>query len=277
VDEEVPNTAPGGDALTPLGGTDFLPMPVLFIGNSGGEGLRAASAANPELRARLGLRTADRAFRVESPLLCEHVGIRLRTDHPLRGDLRITLVSPAGTRSVLQRYNGDLTPGPADWTYWSTHHLAESSLGTWTLSVSDQYADAVGSILEATLVLVGVPMVDSDADGLDDSWELTAFGSLTQGPKDDPDDDGLSNAREQLTGTNPGVAELRLEVDLTFWTSNVLRLSWPGRPARTYEVWAADDRLEWSLIGEVPAQIPETEWFGPLPAASVHLFQVRAR
>jgi subtilisin-like proprotein convertase family protein len=32
-------------------------------------------------------------------LVCEHVGLRVATTHTRRGDLRITLVSPAGTRS----------------------------------------------------------------------------------------------------------------------------------------------------------------------------------
>jgi hypothetical protein len=44
---------------------------------------------------------------------------RVRTSHARRADLRLTLVSPAGTRSVLQHFNNDLASPLADWTYSS--------------------------------------------------------------------------------------------------------------------------------------------------------------
>lgn len=47
-----------------------------------------------------------------------------------------------------------------------------------------------------------VPL-DSDNDGLLDSWEITHFGNLTQGADDDPDGDGSSNLQEQDAGTDP--------------------------------------------------------------------------
>ena len=47
---------------------------------------------------------------------------------------------------------------------------------------------------------------DSDGDGLPDDWELHFFGSLAQGPDDDPDEDVLSNLEEYLLGTDPAAA-----------------------------------------------------------------------
>jgi hypothetical protein len=47
------------------------------------------------------------------------------------------------------------------------------------------------------------PIVDSDEDGLPDEWEFRYFGNLDQGPEDDPDGDGLSNADELEQGTDP--------------------------------------------------------------------------
>jgi hypothetical protein len=44
---------------------------------------------------------------------------------------------------------------------------------------------------------------DRDGDGLADSWELTYFGDLDEGPADDPDGDLSSNAQEFLRGTLP--------------------------------------------------------------------------
>ena len=45
--------------------------------------------------------------------------------------------------------------------------------------------------------------VDTDSDGLADSWESTYFGNLNEGASGDPDGDGLTNLREYLLGTNP--------------------------------------------------------------------------
>jgi Ig-like domain-containing protein/List-Bact-rpt repeat protein len=46
-------------------------------------------------------------------------------------------------------------------------------------------------------------MLDTDADGLADSWEQTYFGSLAQHSATDYDGDGVSNLNEFLDGTNP--------------------------------------------------------------------------
>ncbi|MEM3112708.1 MAG: choice-of-anchor D domain-containing protein, partial [Candidatus Anstonellales archaeon] len=44
---------------------------------------------------------------------------------------------------------------------------------------------------------------DTDGDGLEDTWEVTYFGNLSQGPNDDPDNDGWTNMEEYNLGTNP--------------------------------------------------------------------------
>ena len=41
---------------------------------------------------------------------------------------------------------------------------------------------------------------DSDSDGVMDWFELYQFGNLSQGPNDDPDEDGFSNKRESELG-----------------------------------------------------------------------------
>lgn len=56
-----------------------------------------------------------------------------------------------------------------------------------------------GSVTSAPAML----MIDSDADGLPDSWELANFGSLTNSASTDFDGDGSSNLQEFLNGTNP--------------------------------------------------------------------------
>ncbi|HKO96282.1 MAG TPA: SBBP repeat-containing protein [Pyrinomonadaceae bacterium] len=48
-----------------------------------------------------------------------------------------------------------------------------------------------------------VAFVDSDSDGLPDSWELQYFGDLSQGANGDPDGDGVTNLQEYEQGRNP--------------------------------------------------------------------------
>jgi len=50
--------------------------------------------------------------------------------------------------------------------------------------------------------------VDTDNDGLPDNWEYAYFGNLAQGPNDDYDGDGLTNAQEYAGNTNPKVFEV---------------------------------------------------------------------
>ena len=52
-----------------------------------------------------------------------------------------------------------------------------------------------------------VSFVDTDGDGLPDSWEMTYFHNLSQGASDDSDGDGLDNSLEYQYGTDPTIAD----------------------------------------------------------------------
>jgi len=270
-----PTGAPGGDQLLPMGGTDFVPIPAVFIGHTDGEALKALFQTNNNALAQIHLNSTSYVFTVANTLICEHVALRVQTDHQLRGDVRITLVSPSGTRSVLQRYNADESPGPVDWTYYSTHHFFESSAGNWTAYFSDEYSGATGTVHNVTLTIEGVPILDSDKDGLDDNWEIIHFAGLAAGPKDDPDRDGYSNAREQIMGADPNVIDPPFRADLSRWNQTLARLSWPGSPNFTYQVWGGTNVTSLNLITNVVGKFPETEWFTPY-TISQQFFRVRA-
>lgn len=273
------STNGGGFNLGLVSGTDYSPIPAVFIGNTSGEGLKSLFATNSSAVVRLHQLSADKVFHVSSTLLCEYIGVRVRTDHPLRGDLRIKLVSPQGTRSVLQHFNDDTNPGPTDWTYWTTHHFLESSAGDWTVSITDEFGGAVGNLLSASLIVRGTQITDTDHDGLDDTWETARLGSLAYGPKDDPDGDGISNAREQLMGTNPLVSDLLATPDLSRWGlfgSQMLRLSWASAPCCNYEIRGGSNLSSLSIISNLPGQFPETELFVPFSASQNSFFKVSA-
>lgn len=266
---------PGGDQLCPMGGTDFTTIPAIFIGNTQGMALKTLLTQQSDVTARITIQAATIPFVVTDELLLEHIGVRLKTDHSLRGDLLISLVSPAGTRSILQRYNADEQPGPVDWTYFSTHHFHEGSAGEWRVEINDQAQSATGSVLESGLILRGVPITDTDKDGLDDDWELLHFTNLDQGPADDPDLDGYSNAREQVMLTDPAIEEIPFRVDPVAWNTRLVRLSWPGVAGASYEVRGGSDVTGLQTITNLSGVFPETVWFTTYTNLQQEFFQVR--
>jgi subtilisin-like proprotein convertase family protein len=256
----------GSTSLQILGGTDFVPIPAISISQRDGEALVALMATNT-VQARIDLETLDYEFNVATALITEHVLVHLDHFHEARGDMRVTLVSPKGTRSVLQRLGQDITRFDGRWTYMTTHHFYESPVGSWRLELSDESTQAVGAVREATLEVRGIPIVDLDTDGLDDVWEVSRIGSLASGATDDPDNDGYSNAREQIQGKDPRVNDSPLQVDLSKWNESYIRLNWPARNGVTYEVLGATDVTQpFQVLATVPGGFPRAAWFGNVDA-----------
>ena len=84
----------------------------------------------------------------------EHVTVKLSITHPRRGQLRITLISPSGTPSVLATVHGD-TNGNIDWTYMTVRNWGESAAGNWQLIVEDGAAGFAGTINSAQVSIYG--------------------------------------------------------------------------------------------------------------------------
>jgi hypothetical protein len=61
-------------------------------------------------------------------------------------------------------------------------------------------ANTSGNAISAPAAL----MIDSDGDGMPDSWEMAHFGNLNQTATGDFDGDGASNLQEFFDGTDPG-------------------------------------------------------------------------
>lgn len=272
----------GTTAIQPMGATDHVPIPAVSIGRDDGIALRDWVASHPETTAQLKMSPAVTRLVVTNTLLCEHVGVRLQTTHRSRSDVRVTLVSPMGTRSILQSINADDSIGPADWTYWSTQHFYESSAGEWRVEVSDERntiprgstLPATGFVISVRLIVRGVTMEDKDRDGLDDRWEMNHFGNLLAGPTGDPNGDGLSNAREQILGTDPVLKRAPWAVELTTLGNGQLRLTWSTEPETEYVVESATDLAgPWQAVARIKATQAETERVFP-PSEVAAFFRI---
>ena len=91
----------------------------------------------------------------------EHVEVVFSATHPHRGDLEVTLTSPAGVVSRLATPR--IWDGGADFSAWrfgSVRHWGESPIGTWTLRVADRAAGYSGTWIGWTLRLYGTSTHD---------------------------------------------------------------------------------------------------------------------
>ena len=265
-DEAGNQNCPGGESVCSMGGTEFVSIPALFIARSAGLRLREAIENTTPVMVQIDTLRVGTDFAVTNSLLCEQVGVRIRSNHEARGDLRITLTSPKGTVSVLQRIGPDVRPGPTNWTYYTTHHFYEPSQGEWQVRVLDEIGDFTGSILETELIIKGVTIDDSDTDGLSDEWERGYFTNLNQTAAADPDLDGYSNMKEQILQTDPSTNQILFILHMDQWNLNYYRLSWFASSNYTYSVSSTPDlnipfTVQTNLVGSFPESfvfVPKT-------------------
>lgn len=107
------------------------------------------------------------------------------------------------------------------------------------------------------LEVIAKPFTDSEPDGLPDAWETAFFASLAQGPNDDFDLDGFTNAEEKKLGTNPAdpASGLFLTALETGGGSN--RVTWLAAPLRQYKVQATSGMNGgWTSVGTVTGMGP---------------------
>jgi hypothetical protein len=76
-------------------------------------------------------------------------------------------------------------------------------LGTPLDSDGDGLTDAYERLVSHSNPYV----VDTDLNGMPDGWQVLHFGNLKNNPLNDPDQDGLTNLKEYLYGTDPNQSE----------------------------------------------------------------------
>ncbi|XP_045775765.1 furin-like protease 1 isoform X2 [Maniola jurtina] len=111
----------------------------------------------------------------------EHVQARVSLAAVRRGDLRIALTSPAGTRVTL------LAPRPHDssragfnsWPFMSVHMWGEGPLGVWQLEVSNEGRYMAGPLTQWELIFYGTETPAQEYDASPESNSLGTSGATS--------------------------------------------------------------------------------------------------
>ena len=88
----------------------------------------------------------------------EHVTVTVNINHTARGNLKITLTSPAGTVSRLAEVHSDSGDNFSNWTFMTVRNWGENAAGTWRLKITDESGTsntAGGTLTAATLEVFG--------------------------------------------------------------------------------------------------------------------------
>ena len=97
---------------------------------------------------------------------------------------------------------------------------------------------------------------DSDHDGLPDDWENNFFGTLAQGPSDDPDGDGNSNYTEFVAGLNPTDPTENIRITNLAKAGANLTVTWSSIPGKSYQLrYSANLQGPWTTMVTSPTVI----------------------
>ncbi|HAV64130.1 MAG TPA: hypothetical protein DCY13_17405 [Verrucomicrobiales bacterium] len=105
-----------------------------------------------------------------------------------------------------------------------------------------------GSVVEVT---GNYTMVDSNGNGISDSFEQQYFGNVNPNHAFDidSDGDGASDGDEFLAGTNPTNAASLLMLGMPLMSSNnVLELNWPTANGRIYRLESSTNVIDWRTL-----------------------------
>lgn len=179
--------------------------------------------ATPAMAIRIPDNGRDKAFATVSfdvveDIDIERVSIDLDISHWMRGDLRILLVSPGGTTSILADRpgkdldnswdGGDFSLSGLKWTFGSVAHLGESTVGRWTIVVQDWEFLFGGTIRSAGLTFVGTKATADDTLYFTDAFSGSASGHRIHDPTG-------------ITRLNMAAVSERVDVDLSARTAMI--------------------------------------------------------
>jgi subtilisin-like proprotein convertase family protein len=97
----------------------------------------------------------SRTVNIPADITIESVELKMNISHTYVGDLYIRLVAPSGTGSVLTHVRNDGTDNYNNFIFTSLRPFGESSLGDWTVEVSDRDSGTTGTWQNFTLTVYG--------------------------------------------------------------------------------------------------------------------------
>jgi YD repeat-containing protein len=167
-----------------------------------------------------------------------------------------------------------VSPGEADvaasFSYDSAGRLKQARYPDKRISYT---YDAGGNLLRRTVET----FVDSDHDQMEDTWESARFGSLSRDGTGDFDNDGLSDLREFMAGTDPGNASSLLHVTPAAPNGGQVTITWQAVAGKTYALEYKDrlDDPNWVRVtGEVTAQGATASKVDPSSAGPTRFYRV---
>ena len=111
----------------------------------------------------------------------------LEDDHPRRGDIKIELTAPSGTKSVLLPYrNYDFINefGYDNWPFMSVHFWGENPVGTWTLKTTYKSRSGYLSLSSVKMTLYGTQQTPTIIANIPSSCHSScARGCFGEGPE----------------------------------------------------------------------------------------------
>jgi hypothetical protein len=161
------------------------------------------------------------------------------------------------------------SPNPNSVPYVVVDYVAYSDRGAWPTNADGfgfslqrrhvfGYANDPTNWVAAAATPGPAGFLDSDADGLPDSWELLYFGSSTgANPETDSDGDGMTNWEEYQAGTHPRNAGslLRIIRSSVIKTGTTASFQFNAVSNKTYTVQYRTSLSTgtWNLVGSFPS------------------------
>jgi Tol biopolymer transport system component len=164
------------------------------------------------------------------------------------GTLRPRLYLRDLARGITQPLPIDLKGGSGDGPSYVPQLAGDGRTLVFASFAGDLVPGDYNSRRDVFAVRIGSP--DTDHDGLDDDWEVAYFGDLSRDGTGDFDQDGQSDRREFLTGTDPTNKGSVLNVTLiTSVPADSATILWQSVPGRVYDVQYKDALTdEWSTL-----------------------------
>ncbi|NNM28719.1 MAG: hypothetical protein HKO57_04310, partial [Akkermansiaceae bacterium] len=102
-------------------------------------------------------------------------------------------------------------------------------------------------------------ILDADADGLLDAWEIQHFGSLSHpdgDPEDNPDADACNNLAESEAGTDPNDRSDCFHISSVVLDPLELEVSWQTTHGKRYQIELSDNLFSWAAISTIAGNRP---------------------